>query len=143
LGNGQGLLGRRGTHGLHGAVPGTTRNASGDAVVDRWRALLPGFDGTQHINGPVLETDDGGPGVRADSHVRAYHRLGEETWAVFGHYVARVVDGRISELTLQLFYQEGNPGLAAMATERASTSPRSPRALPCCAGSLGDPDNAP
>jgi hypothetical protein len=79
------------------------------------------------MTGPVLLTSDNSPGLRADTHVRAYHRLSNETWAVHGHYVVRLVDGKISELTLQVFYQEGNQKLAESATQRAASAPRAPR----------------
>ena len=106
---------------------GTAETLAGEELVARWRALLPGFDVTQHITGPVLLTSDDRLGLRADTHVRGYHHLGDETWAVHGHYVARIVDGKITELTLQVFYQEGNQKLPETATERAATAPRAPR----------------
>jgi hypothetical protein len=40
-----------------------------DDLVARWQGLLPGFDATQHMTGPVVLTDDDGD-VRADTHVR-------------------------------------------------------------------------
>jgi hypothetical protein len=43
---------------------------------------------------------------------------------VHGHYIARLANGKITELTLQVFYQEGNLELPAIATQRATTSPR-------------------
>ncbi|RZS44560.1 hypothetical protein EV193_101436 [Herbihabitans rhizosphaerae] len=68
------------------------------------------------MTGPVLETENG-DGTRLDTHVRGYHHIagadGGDIWAVHGHYIAHVVDGAITELTLRLFYQEGN--LAATA----------------------------
>jgi SnoaL-like domain len=98
-------------------------------LMARWQGLLPGFDATQHLSGPVLLTDEDA-GVRADTHVRGYHHLrgadGGETWGVYGHYTARLADGKITELTLQVFYQEGNFGLPALAVERAAISPRRP-----------------
>ena len=96
-------------------------------LVHRWRALVPGFDATQHLTGPVVLTNDGGPGLRADTHVRGYHHIGNQTWSVNGHYIARIRDGKITELTLQVFYQEGNIDLSAIATKRASSSPREAR----------------
>ena len=99
-----------------------------DDLIARWQALLPGFDATQHLSGPVLLTDDGRGGVRADVHVRAYHHIsgadGGEVWAVNGHYIARLAGGEITELTLQVFYQEGNRDLPAVASQRAISSPR-------------------
>lgn len=111
---------------LFGGEPETL---SGDDVTARWQALMPGFDATQHLTGPVLLTGDG-HGVRADTHVRGYHRIegceGGEIWGVYGHYTARLADGRITALTLQVFYQEGNRDLPTIAGQRAITSPRKP-----------------
>jgi hypothetical protein len=110
---------------LNGGEPETL---SPDDLIARWQGVLPGFDATQHLTGPVLVTEDcGGPGVRADTHVRGYHHLGETTWAVHGHYIARIRDRQITELTLQVFYQEGDLNLPAAAMERARVSPRRPR----------------
>jgi hypothetical protein len=110
---------------LSGGEPETL---PGDELIARWQALLPGFDATQHMLGPVVLTDDAGPGVRADAHVRGYHYVrgadGGETWGVYGHYTARQVGGKITEFTLRVFYQDGNLGLPAVATERATASPR-------------------
>jgi hypothetical protein len=106
---------------LSGGEPETL--PAGDLVA-RWQGLLPGFDATQHLTGPVLVTQDAGPGVRADTHVIGYHRMqragGPETWAVHGHYTARVVDGKITELTLTVFFQDGQLDLPEVATERAA-----------------------
>jgi len=110
---------------LSGGEPETLR---ADDLIARWQGLLPGFDATQHLAGPVVLTGDGGPGVRADAHVRGYHHIqdpdGGQTWGVFGHYTARLADGKITELTLQVFYQEGNLELPGTAAQRAATSPR-------------------
>ncbi|MCL2393558.1 MAG: nuclear transport factor 2 family protein [Acidimicrobiaceae bacterium] len=106
---------------------GEPETLAADDLIGRWRRLLPGFDATQHITGPVLLSTDDEPGVRADAHVRGYHRLGSETWAIHGHYVARLIDGRIAALTLQVFYQEGDLALPEEATKRAGTRPREPR----------------
>ena len=111
---------------LSGGGPETL--ASGDLVA-RWQGLLPGFEATQHLTGPVLLTTDEHPGVRAEAHVRAYHHLDGETWGVYGHYIARITHGKITELTLQVFYQDGNLDLPAKATQRAATSPRPARVL--------------
>jgi SnoaL-like domain len=119
---------------LSGGEPETLR---ADDLIARWQGLLPGFDATQHLAGPVVLTGDGGPGVRAEAHVRGYHHIqdpdGGQTWGVFGHYTARLADGKITELTLQVFYQEGNLELPGTAAQRAATSPR-PQAGPRAAG---------
>jgi hypothetical protein len=106
---------------LAGGEPETL--AAGDLIA-RWRGLLPGFDATQHLTGPVLLSRDGGPGVRADTHVTGYHRMrragAPETWAVHGHYTARVAEGKITELTLTVFFQDGQLNLPEVATQRAA-----------------------
>ena len=100
---------------------GEVARQTGDELVGQWRGLLPGFDATQHLLGPVREHADGAA-ARVEAHVRAYHRLGEDVWLVAGHYVAEVTrtDGwRITALTLQTYYQDGSTDLPAAATERA------------------------
>ena len=106
---------------LSGGEPETL--PAGDLVA-RWQSLLPGFDATQHLTGPVLVTQDTGPGVRTDTHVIGYHHITDPgeggTWAVHGHYTARLVDGVITELTLTVFYQDGRPDLPDVATRRVA-----------------------
>ena len=95
---------------LFGGEPETV---TGDDLVARWQALLPGFAATQHLTGPVLVEGD-----VAETHVRAHHWMADgDRWSVYGHYVARLVDDRIAELTLQTFRQEGNPELPAIAAK--------------------------
>lgn len=110
---------------------GEPEELSGDELVTNWRGLLPGFDATQHMTGPVLVTEDGAD-TWLDTHVRAYHRIAEAPggpiWAVHGHYrVGLDGTGRIAELTLRVFYQEGNSGLVELAGRRAAESPRAER----------------
>ena len=92
---------------------GEAEELAADELVERWQALLPGFEATQHLLGPVLGTDAG-----CEAHVRAEHRIGSDVWLVAGHYVAELTDGRISSLTLQTFFQDGVLDLPAKATER-------------------------
>jgi hypothetical protein len=98
-----------------------------DELVARWKGLVPGFDATQHMTGPCLVGERDG-GLLAQTHVRAYHRLGDDVWGVHGHYVVpleRTAAGwRIGGITLRMFYQEGDTGLPAKAAERATVSPR-------------------
>jgi hypothetical protein len=121
---------------LSGGEPETL---TADDLVARWQGLLPGFDATQHMTGPVLLITNEHPGVRAEAHVRGYHHLGGETWGVYGHYIARIADGKITELTLQVFYQDGNLDRPAKATQRAATAPRPARG---CANGGCRPANA-
>jgi hypothetical protein len=102
-----------------------------DDLVERWKGLVPGFDATQHMTGPCLvEERDGGLVVQ--THVRAYHRLGDEVWGVHGHYVVPLertdAGWRIAGITLRMFYQEGDKDLPGRAAERAGRSPRVARA---------------
>ena len=121
---------------------GDVETVAADALVERWQGLLPGFDATQHLTGPVLvrpaegETGDGaGDEARVETHVRGYHylrgpRAGTEAavWMVAGHYEATAVrqpDGwRITSLTLRTFYEEGDRSLVELAAGRATTTPR-------------------
>jgi hypothetical protein len=107
---------------------GEPETLTADDLIARWKGLLPGFDATQHLTGPILLTPEDDAAVRVDTHVRGYHYMrdpsGNELWAVHGHYVARIEAGRITALTLQVFYQEGNPDLPAVATGYAASSPR-------------------
>jgi hypothetical protein len=109
---------------LWGGEPSTTTPA---ALMADWQSFAPGFDATQHVTGPIVLTDDAGPGVRAETHIRAYHVVrgadGGDVWAVHGHYTFRLVDGLIAELTLHILYQEGNLDLPAVARQRAAATP--------------------
>jgi hypothetical protein len=104
---------------------GTPEDIGADELVARWRPLMLGYSATQHQTGPVLATGD-----LLDAHVIAHHWLddapGGDTWVVHGHYVARVVDDKIAELTLQTYRQTGNRDLPTLATERAEAGPVTP-----------------
>ncbi|RIQ17803.1 polyketide cyclase [Jiangella rhizosphaerae] len=103
---------------LWGGSPETVAAAE---VVRRWRGLLPGFDATQHLTGPVLAT----PGGRCTTTVRGYHHVadGERsgTWMVAGWYDIRLDHaGRISAITLHTSYEEGDRALTEIATARCA-----------------------
>ena len=112
---------------LNGGEPATLR---ADDLMGAWRALLPGFEMTQHMLGPVVVTLEGDRAT-ARTHVRALHRIagaeGGEDWVVGGHYTYRLArqNGRwlITDHTLGDAYQEGNRGLPALAQQRASGRP--------------------
>jgi hypothetical protein len=102
-----------------------------DELLARWRALLPGFDATQHMTGPIVVTRMRDDEALAETHVRGYHYIGtpqEQTWLVAGHYTMRLVQERarwcISSIRLDVYRQEGNTALAQLALERAKTSRR-------------------
>lgn len=103
--------------------PASTLDA--DALMTAWRGVLPGFDATQHLLGPVLVELDG-ERATAHTHVRATHRIGAEVWVVGGRYtygLERTPAGwRVASTRFALAYQEGNTGLAAQAQARAGSA---------------------
>jgi uncharacterized protein len=106
---------------------GTPERLRSDALIKRWRDLVPGFDSTQHIAGPVLIYEARGDSAKARTAVRAYHYFAEapggSVWIVAGRYEMRLSrlsgEWRISALTLQTAYQDGNLALPGLATKRA------------------------
>ena len=104
-----------------------------DDLIAGWKALLPGFDATQHLLGPVVVSRSHDATI-AETHVRGYHYIagadGGEVWMVAGHYAARLIEDAgawaIASLTLTVFYQQGNLALPDLARTRAAsaTSPR-------------------
>jgi hypothetical protein len=92
---------------------GSVVDQTGDELVEQWQGLLPGFTATQHLLGPVQVS---GSSVRA--HVRATHCLDDARWIVAGHYRAVVEDGRITALTLDTYFQDGDPSLPEAAQAR-------------------------
>lgn len=104
---------------------GSAETVAATEVVTRWQGLLPGFDTTQHLTGPVLVSPDG-DGVRCTTTVRGYHHVvdGDQqaTWMIAGWYdirVRQVPDGwRIAAITLHATYEEGDRALTEAATAR-------------------------
>lgn len=96
-----------------------------DDLLKSWRGLLPGFEATQHMTGPVVASVSGS-NATAETHVRGYHHIkgnpGGEMWMVAGHYTLgmKKQDGVwcIRSLKLTASYQEGNLQLPAAATAR-------------------------
>jgi hypothetical protein len=107
---------------------GNAQTMSADALLGQWRGLLPGFEATQHMTGPVIVTSSDANTAVAETHVRAYHHIGNETWMIAGHYTMRVVRSgggwKIASIRLEVYRQEGNTKLPALAMERAKTHPR-------------------
>ncbi len=102
-----------------------------DELIGRWRGLLPGFSGTQHLTGPIAVTFSGADEAVAETHVRAYHYVDgvpDGTWVVVGHYtipVRRDAAGwKITGVRLDVIRQEGKVDLSAVA-ERARDGARS------------------
>jgi hypothetical protein len=89
---------------------GEPATVSADELIADWRGFVDGLSATQHITGPILASDG-----QLHTHVVGHHWHGDDIWSVHGHYVARVAGGRITELTLQTFHQEGNRELPTLA----------------------------
>jgi hypothetical protein len=87
-----------------------------------WQALVPGFDTTQHLLGPIVVTRSDDHTATCDTNVRAYHRLAGATWLVAGRYLmslTRTTDGwRIDGITLRVAYEEGDRALVETARQR-------------------------
>lgn len=109
---------------------GAVETIDGAAVVDRWRGLLPGFDATQHLTGPVVTTELGDREARCRTTVRGYHVFTEDgvtrRWMVAGNYDMRLLRDadrwRISAITLTVIDEEGDRGLVERATARAAAN---------------------
>ncbi|WP_084469580.1 nuclear transport factor 2 family protein [Jiangella gansuensis] len=105
---------------------GEVESVAATEVVSRWRGLLPGFDATQHLTGPVLTSPapDGDGGVRCVTTVRGYHHLADGdlrgTWMVAGRYDIRVTDDRITAITLHATYEDGDRALTELASARCA-----------------------
>lgn len=93
---------------------GEPERLTADALVARWRGLLPGFDATQHFLGPLLVD---GPTVHCD--VRGHHHLDGRTWMVAGRYALTMSGQAIAGIVLHTAYQDGDRSLVEEATRRA------------------------
>lgn len=93
---------------------GSPERVPADELVERWRGLLPGFDGTQHLLGPLVVD-----GTEVACNVRGYHALDGAVWMVAGRYTLTVVEGRVAGIVLRVSYEEGDRSLTETAAERA------------------------
>lgn len=106
---------------------GSVNTLRADEVIAGWKGLLPGFDATQHLIGPVVVSANRGS-ITAETTVRGYHHVkdapGGTTWMVSGVYtfgVTATADGwQIESIKLALAYQEGNTALRQLAQERVA-----------------------
>lgn len=110
---------------LAGGAPETL---SGPEIMDRWAALLPGFDRTRHDLSDI-RVQVSGDTATASAHVVADHWLGDDWWRVEGDYAYALtrVDGewRITALTLTATGQAGDPAIAERAGAVAQAHPSS------------------
>jgi len=106
---------------------GEASTLTSEEVVESWKGIVPGFDATQHLLGPIRIVEKGDNRADAEAHVRAYHYLEESVWMVAGHYriALRRTDAgfRIAGIRLDVFHQEGGD-LLPRAQERALAFPR-------------------
>ncbi len=72
---------------------GSPETLPAQELMARWRALLPGFEATQHLTGPITVRPVEGRAM-AETHVRGYHCIkeaeGGDVWMVAGHYALRM-----------------------------------------------------
>jgi fermentation-respiration switch protein FrsA (DUF1100 family) len=91
-------------------------------LIATWRALLPGFDATQHLTGPIMANVSGDT-ARAHCAATGVHCIGRDNWTVSGHYdmeLARTDHGwRISAITYRNVLTAGDETLPKKALERA------------------------
>jgi hypothetical protein len=64
---------------------GSPRTQPADELINSWRTFLPGFDGTQHLIGPILAHVSGDT-ARVRCAATGVHRIGRNHWTVRGHY---------------------------------------------------------
>lgn len=112
---------------------GQPDRVAAEQVPSAWRELLPGFDATQHLLGPILATSADANTVHFDLNVRGYHVIrGDQpddpptaTWMVAGRYDIDVHrhDGawRIAAITLHVSYEHGDRSLVDVAHDRVVT----------------------
>ncbi len=103
--------------------PGEAEMLAREALVARWRALVPGFDATRHRLGDVAIEVTGNEAT-GTANVAGTHWLDGRSWTVTGRYdyAFRKVDGawRISALTYLSEREEGDRGLVDLAAARAA-----------------------
>jgi len=107
-----------------GAGPGADIDP-GD-ILNGWKAMLPGFDATQHHLG-ALDIVVEGEFATVKTTVIATHYIadaeGGALWTVHGSYVLKLVRDdawRLSANTFNFAFVTGNTALPALAQERAS-----------------------
>lgn len=99
------------------------RVQTADELVAGWKDLLPGFDATQHLTGPILVQQDGEYAL-ARCAVTATHMIGKVNWTVGGHYEMtleeRAGSWRIAAISFHRVFVHGDQDLPRQAKERAA-----------------------
>lgn len=95
---------------------------SATALMDAWRALVPGFDATRHELQDIAATISGDRAT-ATARVDARHWLRDKLWRLNGHYewILERHDGswKVTHMTLILQHEYGDRGLVQKAAEFA------------------------
>ena len=101
---------------------GEPQRMTAAALMDAWRALVPGFDATRHEIGAV-ETSVDGDAAQATAVVDGRHWIGEALWRPIGLYRWSLAKSsgrwRVTEMTFAMTQEFGDRGLVAVAAERA------------------------
>ncbi len=104
---------------LWGGEPQRTTAA---ALMDAWRALVPGFDATRHEIRAV-EASVEGDAAQATALVDARHWIGEALWRPIGFYRWSLAKSsarwQVTAMTFAMTQEIGDRGLVAVAAERA------------------------
>jgi SnoaL-like domain len=110
---------------------GEVQTMAGEALIDGWRQLVPGFTHTSHLIG-IASIQVDGDRAQADASVTAWHAVddqpvdGGSIWIVHGCYemafIKRAGVWRIAALTLARAWVEGNKDLPRLAGERVKSS---------------------
>ena len=94
------------------------------ALMEGWRAIVPGFDATWHQLGPVTVSIDD-DAATATAFVDGRHWIGEDLWRPVGNYYwdLEIVQGdwRVTRMVFEMTKEIGDRGLTAIAMERAAT----------------------
>ena len=97
---------------------GEPETVAADELISRWTEFTDGLAATQHLTGPLLVDGD-----RVETHVIAHHwrpdNANGDAWTVYGHYTARLADGKVSELILHTYRAEGAADLPRIDGKRA------------------------
>lgn len=101
---------------------------SGTEIMNRWAAVLPGFDRTRHALADIKTTVQG-DGARASARVVADHWLGDAHWQVRGDYAYELArDGRDWKIVAHRFTLTGEDGDRAIGGRAAKAAEDRPAA---------------
>lgn len=101
---------------------GNPADLTPNAIINQWKAILPGFEHTHHQLGNMHITMDKHTATTL-CYVTATHTIGDKTWIVVGHYrnTLKRVGARwqLSGIQFNYKYQTGDTTLPKQAMQRA------------------------